>query len=171
MNETDKNSPTFIALFAFWCVGSLRQFYTTNKHSLETDFRMVPPTKNQGKGSGPDSCLLVLLLCNIWERQNHNKAVEICLLAQFSHLLWMFRLAGLWSCVKRWPILAPKGLKDAFMILQEFRIISFNWSSYDKTFTRNRSLRLEVAHFFFWKFSNISLKKKLFCAHISLIQS
>lgn len=46
VNKTNKNSPTFIALFAFWCVGILGHFYTTNKHSQETDLWMIQPTKN-----------------------------------------------------------------------------------------------------------------------------
>lgn len=78
----------------------------------------------------------------------------------------MLRQAGPRTCVKRWPIPAAKRLKDSFMILQKSRIIPFNWSSYGKTFTGNRILRLEVAHFFFfWKSSNKSLKKKLLFTH------
>lgn len=78
----------------------------------------------------------------------------------------MLRQAGPRSCVKRWPIPAAKRLKDSFIILQKSMIIPFNWSSYGKTFTGNRILRLEVAHFFFfWKSSNKSLKKKLLFTH------
>lgn len=80
--------------------------------------------------------------------KNHNRAGEICLLAQFLSALDVQGGKSLELCEK----VTNSCSKKAEGFLHDFagiQISSFNWSSYGKTFTGNRSLRLEVAHFYF----------------------
>lgn len=86
LNKTNKNSPTFIALLAFLCVGSLDHFYTTHKHSLETDVRTVQPKKTRVN--------VQVLVRGCWcfsfttfKKGKNNKEVKIFLLAQSSSVL------------------------------------------------------------------------------------